>query len=128
MNEQAKEKIERTRKYVLASALPEDTKDGLGNLLDAGACAANGTPDKLQAIADAILELILHEVKQAVRNPEAVKKAVQEHVKECPLAAAPGGKLGVVYRFRWPLCVIVCTAVFSPNFSALAGLVERIWK
>lgn len=125
MNEQAKEKIERTRGYVLASNLAEEAKDGLSNLLDAGAKAANGAPDKIQAIADAILELILHEVKQAVRHPEVVKKAVEAHALTCPLST-PAGAVGIAFRFRWPICVFASVAVFSPNFGRMAELIKGL--
>jgi hypothetical protein len=125
MNGQAKEKIERTREYVLASNLADEAKDGLGNLLDAGAKAANGAPDKIQAIADALMELILHEVKQAVRYPETFKKAVEAHALTCPLNT-PAGKLGVAFRFRWPICVFASVAVFSPNFGRLAELIKGL--
>lgn len=127
MNEESKEKVERTRAYLLGSGLAEDTKDGLQGLLDAAGKAANGTPDKLQAIADAMLALAIHEVKQAVRLPAMVKGAVEAHAMGCPLNS-PGGKFGLIYRMRWPLCVVISVAFLSPNFPMIVSAAKELIK
>jgi len=127
MDDLVKEDIERTRRYLLGSTLAEDTKDGLQNLLTSAARGANGTPDKLQAIADAMLALAIHEVKQAVRLPALVQSAVDAHSVKCPLNS-PGGKFGLIYRMRWPLAAVACAACVSPNFPLIAALIKEVWR
>jgi hypothetical protein len=118
MTDATRAKVERTRSYLLASQLPEDTKDGLQTLLDAASNAANGTQDRIGAMADAILALSLHEVRQAVRTPLSVQNAVGDaisaHLATCPVAGS--GKLGVLVAIAmkpWPW-LFAAVAVFSP--------------
>ena len=127
ISEQNKEKIERTREYLLKSKLPEDSKDNLSSLLDAAGTAANGAPDKIQAMSDLMLLLILHEVRRDIRLPQVVDEAVQLHATKCPMAA-PGGWIGVVYRLRWPLCAAACVAFVSPNFLLIAEVIKGLWR
>lgn len=132
------EKIERTRAYLLASTLPEDTKDGLQDLLDKAGKAANGTPDKLQAIADAMLSMALHEVKQAVRVPEVVirsaeraaKAEVETHASACASKMPAAGKLGIALQFAksWPLMLFGCALAFSPHLPAILLAVKGWWS
>lgn len=124
-SDETRAKIDRTRAYLLGSTLNEDTKDGLGMLLDAAGAAVNGTTDKLQAIADAILALALHEVRQAVRFPNVVDAIVKRHEVQCP--AASGWK-GIVIRCAWPLALVLSVAFASPNFQAIATIVSKFWK
>ena len=127
VNEETKQKIERTREYLFKSALPEDSKDNLSALLDAAAIAANGAPDKIQAMSDLMLLLILHEVRRDIRLPQVVDEAVMAHATNCPMSA-PSGWLGVAYRLRWPICVSACVAFVSPNFLLIAEVVKGLWR
>ena len=133
MTDATRAKVERTRSYLLASQLPEDTKDGLQTLLDAAAMAANGTQDRIGAMADAILALSLHEVRQAVRTPDAVQDAVADaisaHLATCPIAGQ--GKRGALVALAmkpWPW-LFAAVAVFSPHapriVETIAGLAAR---
>lgn len=133
MTDATRIKVERTRSYLLASQLPEDTKDGLQTLLDAAAMATNGTQDRIGAMADAILALSLHEVRQAVRTPDAVQDAVADaisaHLATCPIAGQ--GKQGALVALAmkpWPW-IFAAVAVFSPHapriVETLAGLAAR---
>lgn len=124
------DKIERTRAYLLTSGLPEDAKDGLQDLLDKAGRAANGTPDKLQAIADAMLSMALHEVKQAVRVPaciaEAARAEVKLHADGCALKMPAAGKIGIVLTLAksWPLMLFGCALAFSPHLPAIIAAIK----
>ena len=133
MTDATRIKVDRTRSYLLASQLPEDTKDGLQTLLDAAAMATNGTQDRIGAMADAILALSLHEVRQAVRTPDAVQDAVADaisaHLATCPIAGQ--GKRGALVALAmkpWPW-LFAAVAVFSPHapriVETIAGLAAR---
>jgi len=133
MTDATRAKVERTRSYLLASQLPEDTKDGLQTLLDAASRAANGTADRVGAMADAILALSLHEVRQAVRTPDAIQDAVADaisaHLATCPIAGE--GKRGALVALAmkpWPW-LFAAVAVFSPHapriVETIAGLAAR---
>jgi len=133
MTDATRAKVERTRSYLLASQLPEDTKDGLQTLLDAASSAASGTADRVGAMADAILALSLHEVRQAVRTPDAVQDAVADaisaHLATCPIAGE--GKRGALVALAmkpWPW-LFAAVAVFSPHapriVETIAGLAAR---
>ena len=129
MTDATRAKVERTRRYLLASQLPEDTKDGLQTLLDAASIAANGTQDRIGAMADAILALSLHEVRQAVRAPDAVQDAVADaisaHLATCPIAGQ--GKRGALVALAmkpWPW-LFAAVAVFSPYAPKIAETIAN---
>ena len=133
MTDATRAKVERTRSYLLASQLPEDTKDGLQTLLDAASNAANGTQDRIGAMADAILALSLHEVRQAVRTPDAIQDAVADaisaHLATCPVAGqGRRGALVALAMKPWPW-IFASVAVFSPHapriVETIAGLAAR---
>jgi hypothetical protein len=139
LNSATKEKIERTREYLLESDLPEDAKDNLQSLLDFSAEAANGSTDKIKDMAQAQLQSAMFHVKNAVRTPNVIKDIVAQHAANCPgkkIVAAPQpaltGKLAALYAFRWPICiiisVIVLAAFLSGNFPALLSLAEKALK
>ena len=130
MTDATRAKVDRTRRYLLASQLPEDTKDGLQTLLDAASMAANGTQDRIGAMADAILALSLHEVRQAVRTPDAIQDAVADaisaHLATCPIAGQ--GKRGALVALAmrpWPW-LFAAVAVFSPHAPRIVETIAGI--
>ena len=130
MTDATRAKVERTRSYLLASQLPEDTKDGLQTLLDAAAMATNGTQDRVGAMADAILALSLHEVRQAVRTPDAVQDAVADaisaHLATCPVAGqGRRGALVALAMKPWPW-LFAAVAVFSPHAPRIVETIAGI--
>ncbi len=129
MTDATRIKVERTRSYLLASQLPEDTKDGLQTLLDAASNAANGTQDRIGAMADAILALSLHEVRQAVRTPLSVQNAVSDavaaHLAACPVAgSARQGVLVAIALKPWPW-LFAAVAVFSPYAPKITEIIAN---
>jgi hypothetical protein len=129
MTDATRAKVDRTRRYLLESQLPEDTKDGLQTLLDAATMAANGTQDRIGAMADAILALSLHEVRQAVRTPDAVQDAVADaisaHLATCPVAGqGRRGALVALAMRPWPW-LFAAVAVFSPYAPKIAETIAN---
>ncbi len=133
MTDATRAKVDRTRRYLLESQLAEDTKDGLQTLLDAASSAATGSQDRIGAMADAILALSLHEVRQAVRTPNAVQDAVADaisaHLATCPIAGqGRRGALVALAMKPWPW-IFASVAVFSPHapriVETIAGLAAR---
>jgi hypothetical protein len=129
MDAMNKEKIERTREYVLESTLPEETKDGLGALLDSSEISSNGAPDKIGALSDTLHQFVLQWVRHCVRNPEMIDAAVQRHATSCPMAAS-SGRIGILLRCiqSWPLAFFASVCVLSPNFPAIVDAVKGLIK
>ena len=130
MTDATRAKVERTRRYLLESQLPEDTKDGLQTLLDSASMATNGTADRVGAMADAILALSLHEVRQAVRTPYAVQDAVADaisaHLATCPIAGqGRRGALVALAMKPWPW-LFAAVAVFSPHAPRIVETIAGI--
>ena len=127
MTDATRAKVDRTRRYLMESPLPEDTKDGLQTLLDAATSAANGATDKIGAMADAILALSLHEVRQAVRTPDTVQDAVagaiSAHLATCPIAGqGRRGALLAIAMKPWPW-ITASVIAFSPHAPAIVKAV-----
>jgi hypothetical protein len=47
------------------------------------------------------------------------------------VSTSPTGKLGVLYAFRWQICIVACVvvpfAIMSPNFPALLTLAQKMF-
>lgn len=126
MTDATRDKVQRTRRYLIESPLPEDTKDGLQTLLDAAAAAANGTQDRVGSMADAILALSLHEVRQAVRAPVMMQSAIDRHVQLCPMAGS--GRRGMIVAILhkpWPW-LAAGLAAFSPHAPRILDAVRAL--
>jgi len=133
MTPEKRDRVERVRTYMLKSDLPEEVKDMLSTLLDEAAGAANGSVDKLQSLADTLLALSLHEVKQAVREPErlrhAAERAVAAHIDLCPLRGGSGWPRWAiwVYPFRWQVMAAVVALAFAPRTPDILKILGSWW-
>ena len=130
MTPEVKEEVDLARKYLLESALGEDTKDNLRRLLTSASAATNGHADKIQALTEVVLELAIHETRQAVRHPVQLSNAVRDemaaHVAKCPWrsAAANMPKWALhAYAFRWQLTIAISVATFSPYAPDIARVI-----
>ena len=81
-------------------------------------------------MADAILALSLHEVRQAVRTPDAIQDAVADaisaHLATCPIAGQ--GKRGALVALAmkpWPW-LFAAVAVFSPHAPRIVETIAGI--
>ena len=130
MTPEVKEEVDLARKYLLESALGEDTKDNLRRLLTSAAAATNGHENKLQALTEVVLELAIHETRQAVRHPVQLSIAVRDemgrHIATCPWRSAAANMPKWVlhaYAFRWQLTVAISVATFSPYAPDIARVI-----
>ncbi len=125
-------RIERVRRYLLESKLPEDTKDNLQTLLDAAAAAhaAQTIDEMVPALAEAISALSIHEVRQAVRTPDTIQAAIDTHVKRLHNGTTNGRtpetrkEIALFLLSKpWPW-LAMCVAVFSPHIPAIIDAVK----
>lgn len=126
MKQETADRINRVREEVKLSGLESEHKDVLNGRLDHAAVCANGTPDKVAAIAAAVSDGIVHEVQQEVRMGDRIKHIVNdaieeherrseahlkkivketidtsmtEHLKNCPRASAPAEAGPLLVKF-----------------------------
>lgn len=89
MDEVVRDRIEAARREVSRSKLEPELKDALQMRLDCAHTCSNGCPDKLVAIAAAVSDGIVHDVRNEVRSRErmeaAIAMAVKAHADACPL-------------------------------------------
>jgi len=127
VNTATRDKVERTRRYLLESDLIEDAKDGLQMLLDSAAEAANGSADRIPAMADAILALSLHEVRQAVRAPEARRDAAREVIEAYLTSDAAQEMIRMVAQKTVRAFVSANPSPVQGRWAGLWALAMRPW-
>jgi len=103
IDELVKQKIKAARSEVDRSELiAPDHKDSLQGLLDHAERCANGTPDKIAALADAFADLLVRTVRTEVRALDersvAISCAIKDHAEICKLSRRTGIK-GVMDSF-----------------------------
>jgi hypothetical protein len=126
-------KVNNTRDLINNSTLHEDSKELLNLLLESAAKAANGTPDKLNAIGDTLLAFCLYEIRSSVRFPSQLKTAAEEAVKShtdsCPMRNVTANMpkyATYLYPFRWQACIILCIVSFAPNAANILNTIFKI--
>jgi len=84
MGELDRRRIDDVRGYVHTSNdLSETEKDVLSSLLDHAVSVSNGSPDKVEALGQAMAALICQLVRQEVRAPGKQSEAIEVHRKKC---------------------------------------------
>jgi len=91
MNEIIEQKLKATRKEVEDKVDPKhpERKDGLQTMLDHAYRCANGSTNKIEAIADALAALIIHSVRAEIREPLRMQEAVDAHKAACRASRIP---------------------------------------
>jgi len=90
MDARVESRIRAARSEIAASAtLPVDRKDSLQQMLDHAEACSNGHPDKIQAIAACMGDMIVHVVRSETREGERVQAAIDAHRTECRVARVP---------------------------------------
>ena len=114
----AKEKIERVKIRVEASEIDQTRRDELLDLLDHAEHISNGGGKSMEDIAKAVAAHMRVYVNDSL-----------EQAKRCA-ACAPtlSGWRGMVLQAKWPLALFASVAVFSPNFSRIADLLDKLVK
>ena len=90
MDARVEGRIRAARSEIAASAtLPVDRKDSLQLMLDHAEACSNGDPDKIEAIAAGMADMIVHVVRNETREGERVQAAIDAHRTECRVARVP---------------------------------------
>jgi hypothetical protein len=110
------------------ATLPADDErlDPLRDMLHASHYAANGAPDKTDAIAAAVGSVALFLAREKLHEGKRLEEAMQVHATACPLRAGPGGKLRGVWLFRWQLTVLVAIFIVSVSVGVNGPEIVRV--
>jgi hypothetical protein len=135
--------IARVRAELDRSEVSKPARIALHGLLDIGARAVNGSPDKIQDLTEmALLSQIYHADKaiQDVEDRKALAAAMRSetvaligvseasHKVTCPFRQTLPGKWGGFYAFRWQLTVIGSVLSFSPHVVGILQAVAAFFK
>ena len=80
--------VSRTRALLEESALPDETKETMHDLLTTASRTANGIPDELRhrASADTMLALSNLIIRQYINTPKIISEAIAQHQQTCSLS------------------------------------------
>ena len=130
MDPQTKDRIEAVRQEVHGCKEMEnqpDRKDALQALLDHAYRTANGTPDKIEEIAQSISVLLVHMVRNETREPKRVKEivdnaigsAIEKHIVNCPVQKAPRTLKGAALQVaaQYPLIVTLSGLFLAKQYG-----------
>ena len=103
------QKINAARTEVEAAPIVSERKDGLQGMLDHAQACANGTPNKLEAIAEAMSFLIVHIVRSETREIHRINDAIAGHATACRLARVPktAKDVAIYMAAQYPLWTII---------------------
>ncbi len=144
MDEQIRKRIEAVRREISGCALNPEHKDNLQVHLDRAERCANGTPDKIGAIGEAVAEMIIRDVRHDVRTEDmivqrvakVVESAIGKHSRACrntrrqllvPRALRRSGPLGwllelVFYAWQQSPLITIALLIYLHYSGALASL------
>jgi len=125
MNEIIEQKIKAARAEVEKSRAPSERKDGLQAMLDHAHSCANGHPDKIAAIAEAMSYLIVHIVRSETREPERFETAIAAHRTECRASRMPRNlrEAAMAVAAQYPILTILAIG-WAAERGWLAKLLE----
>ena len=112
------EKIEREKAKVESAAIDSRKKEDLLELLDHAENICNGGGNSLESVAKAVGAQMRVFVKAQLDSAELCAT--------CKTAAT--GWRGMVLDAKWPIALFSSVAVFSPNFSRIADIVDKLVK
>jgi hypothetical protein len=142
-------KVEQLKAEVAESDLELPHKTYAADTLEEVAGATNGTPDKLQAITEAVLANTAYMIRRDIYLQSAHKRQIDEitkivvakieaHVKECPglqgTTAATGfarvaAFMAAIRPALWPSAIFLSVGAMSPYVGpGLLAWIERMAK
>jgi hypothetical protein len=124
MNPIIEQKIIAARSEVQRDPMPPERKDALQSMLDHAHSVANGNPDKIGAIADSMSYIIIHIVRQEVREHDRTQAAIENHTAECKANKLPKTFREFVLSLaaQYPLL-----AVLVLGAALERGWLQKIW-
>jgi len=82
-------KIDAAKAEIASADITEDRKDGFRDLLTQAYSCANGTPDKVNAIAETLSFLVVHSVRNELREGARTQDAINKCKLTCKSHSAP---------------------------------------
>jgi hypothetical protein len=126
MNPIIEQKINAARSEVQRDSMPPERKDALQSMLDHAHSVANGNPDKIGAIAEAMSYIIIHIVRQETREHDRTKAAIEDHTSECKANRVPktAREFLVSVAAQYPLLAVLLIGIAIERgwIVKLAGL------
>ncbi len=126
MNPIIEQKIIAARSEVQRDSMPPERKDALQSMLDHAHSVANGNPDKIGAIADSMSYIIIHIVRQEVREHDRTCKAIADHSTECKANRVPKTAreflLSVAAQYPLLAVLFIGVAIERGWLAKIAGL------
>lgn len=127
MDQMIIERIRSARIEVHASDTTPERKDSMQSMLDHAHKCANGTPDKVGAIAEAmsylIVQIVREEARESGRLGDAIDKAINHHSESCKVGRVPRTTrdLFLSVASQYPLL-----AVLAVGWAAERGWLSKI--
>lgn len=133
MDLQLRKRIEAARVEVEASELSHAHRENLQRQLDHAEKCANGTPDKMEALCEAIADTLIRDAREEIRVREDMKHAaaaaaataVREQAQVCAAAAEA---LAAARRRRPGLAGVWDTMVAQSPTATILGVYYMVSK
>jgi hypothetical protein len=126
MNPIIEQKIIAARSEVQRDSMPPERKDALQSMLDHAHSVANGNPDKIGAIAEAMSYIIIHIVRAETREHDRTCKAIADHSTECKANRVPKTArefvLSVAAQYPLLAVLFIGVAIERGWLAKIAGL------
>ena len=127
--------VARTKEQVEKAPLPDDSKERILRIFDKAAAATNGSPDKVQALTEIMLENTLLQAQE--RATEAVRVAIQvdglikEHIARCAFRQEVPSLppwLASIYAFRWSITIVATAAILTGHAPEIIKTLFVVFK
>ena len=113
MNERIGLEVEAT---VRDKDMPADQRESIVDMLGAAGHAANGAPDKTQAIAEAVQSMAIFLSRQARHETARTRDAIAFHASMCPMAGA--GRVALtMWQYRRHVTAVAAVFLGSLGLS-----------
>lgn len=126
MNPIIEQKINAARSEVHLDSMPPERKDALQSMLDHAHSCANGHPDKIGAIAEAMSYIIIHIVRAETRERDRTATAIEEHATICKANRVPKTlrEVAASVAAQYPLFAVLMIGIAIERgwLAKLAGL------
>ena len=117
-------KIDAAKAEIASAGITEDRKDSFRDLLTQAYSCANGTPDKVNAIAETLSFLVVHSVRDELREGARTQDAINRCKLTCKLHSAPTSLRGIFGNIaaQYPIA-----AVLVILWAAKEGFLRFAW-
>ena len=113
-------------------SMPPDQREAIDDMLGTAGHAANGAPDKQQAIAEAVQSMAVFLARQARHENRRISDAVSSHAQACSMLKASRFAI-YMWQYRRHITAVAAVAVGSlsiahaPWMSRLMDVVVKVY-